>query len=26
MEQVSHKVAEKFGVKLEPEVKLVGDF
>ena len=26
MEQVSHKVEEKFGVKLEPEVKLVGDF
>ena len=26
MEQVSHKVEEKYGVKLEPEVKLVGDF
>ena len=26
MEQVSHKVEEKFGVKLEPEVKLVGEF
>ena len=26
MEQVSHIVEEKYGVKLEPEVKFVGDF